>query len=97
MGALLELRRQPPELIFRADLRIQLIVVDDVVAVLAAGAGFQDGRGIAVADAELPKIGNQLARVFEAKIFVELQPVGGKRNRPLLLTGQPVKAFTQLN
>ena len=67
------------ELLFSSDLRIQLVVVGDVVAVHTARARFQDGRGIAVRDAEALQVRDQPARVFEAKPTVKLQPICGER------------------
>ncbi len=42
-----------PEFVLRSNLRIQLRVIDDVVAVLTAGARLQDWRRVTVRDAQL--------------------------------------------
>ena len=60
----------------RADLRVQPVVIDDVVAMSRAGARFHQRRGIDVADAEPREIGNQRGGVAEGEALVKLQPVG---------------------
>ena len=90
-AARLEFRDQAPEFFFGSDLGIKLVVIDDVVSVLAAGARLQDGRSVTVADAELPKIRNQPARIFEVKVLIELQPVGRQRYRSALFAARRSK------
>ena len=69
-----------PEIFFAVPISgLSCVVVDDVVAVLAAGARLQDGRRITMRDAQLREIRHQLARVFEAKAMVELQAIGRER------------------
>ena len=47
-------------------------MVDHIVAVLAAGQRFQDGRGINVAHAELGEIMHERGRVGVAELIVKL-------------------------
>ncbi len=62
-----------------ADLRIDGVVIDHVVAVDAAAAGLQVRRGVGVADAQGVQIVHQLPCVVEGETAMELQPVGGAR------------------
>ena len=55
-------------------------MVGDVVAMGAARPRLEERRQIAVAHAELVEIGNQLGRLAQAEIAVELQPIGRARN-----------------
>ena len=55
-----------------ADLRVQLRVVADVVAVLAARARPEERRGVAIADAEFAQVVDQRLRVPEGEMAVEL-------------------------
>ena len=52
MPARLQRRGQRVEIALGAELGVQPSVVDDVVAVRAAGSGGQDGRRVDVGDAE---------------------------------------------
>src|SRR5579862_904795 len=63
-----------------ADLRIERIVIDDVVAMHATRTSFEAGRDVTVADAKGRKIGNDGARLVESKLAVELQTIGRSRN-----------------
>ena len=65
------------QLFLGADLRVDRVVVDHVVAVRAAGARFEERRRIEMADAKAGEVRHQLDRVLEAEILVELQPVRG--------------------
>src|SRR6185436_6983579 len=67
---------------FGADLRIDLAVVDDVVAVQAARARLEKWRRVDMAHPEPREVRNQSSRVGEAKAFVQLQPVGGDGDAP---------------
>jgi hypothetical protein len=58
-----------------ADLRVEGIVVDDIVAVHAAGPGLEVGRGIDVAHAEALKIWSHAFGIRKGKVFVELQAI----------------------
>ena len=89
----LQLGRQMPEFLLCTELRIDLIVVDDVVSVLAAFARLQDGRRIKMSDTEFLKIRNQPAGMFKMEAVVELQSIRGERYRFALLCGQTIKAF----
>src|SRR6185437_3785395 len=48
----MEFRNQRLKFFFAADLRVEAVVIGDVVAMRAAGAGFQQWRGITVRDPE---------------------------------------------
>jgi hypothetical protein len=61
--------------------RVQMPMVHDVVAMTAARPGLQVGRGIDMADAEPREVGRQRRGISEAEAFVELQAVGGARDR----------------
>ncbi len=63
-----------------ADLGIEGVMVDHVVAVRAAGAGAEVGRAVDMADAERGQVGHDRDRVAEREAGVELQPVGGPRD-----------------
>ena len=51
-------------------------VIDDVVAVRAAGPGLQVGRGIAVGDPQVAQVGHDGRGVAEGEAGVELEAVG---------------------
>src|SRR5690349_2382896 len=55
-------------------------MVDDVVTVCASRASLQPWRRIHVADAEPREVAGEFARVFESKVLVELQAIGGAWN-----------------
>ena len=54
-------------------------VIDDIVAVLAAGPGLQVGRGVAMRDAELGEVRRDAGGIAKREVGVELEPVGGFR------------------
>ena len=60
--------------------RVQAGVVGDVVAVPAAGPRLEQGREVAVADAELVQVGQQCLGLLEGEIAVHLQTVGRPRD-----------------
>ena len=61
------------------ELRVDLVVRDNVVAVHAARTCAQDRRAVHVAHPEARKVRQNLRRVVEGEILVELQPVGRAR------------------
>ena len=65
------------ELGLRAELRVEVVEVDDVVAVGRARPRRGQRRGVEMADAEPGEVGHDLARRREAEARVELQAVGG--------------------
>ena len=67
----------PAQRFLAAEFRIDLVVVDDVVAVRGAGAGFQQRRGVEVADAEAGEVGDQFGAAVEREVAMELQARGG--------------------
>ncbi len=73
------------EFFFGADLRVECVVVGDIVTVRASGPGFQDGRKIAMRNPELIQIGQQPPRIFKTKSCVQLQTVGADGSRLGLL------------
>ena len=64
------------EVLAASDLRVERVVVDDVVAVLAARARLEVRRAVDVADAQAGEVGHELCRLVEAEIAVELQAIG---------------------
>ena len=77
---LLQRRAQPLEAGLAAELGIEPGVIDDVIAVGAALARLQEGRGIEMADAERLQIGHDGGGRVEAEICGQLQAVGRDRN-----------------
>jgi hypothetical protein len=63
-----------------ADLGVESVVVHDVVAVRAAGAGAEVGRAVHVADAECRQVRHDRRGLAEGEAGVQLQAVGGARN-----------------
>ena len=98
MSFCFERRGKPRESLVAAELRVEPVVVDDVVAVRAAGPRLEEGRGVEMRDAELLEVGRQRGGVVEAEGLGELQPVGGERHRgrhqapPLLFSVIPGRA-----
>ena len=64
----------------RADGRAEVVVVDQVVAVRAPGAGAEEGRGVQVADAQVAQVVAQRRRLVEGELGVELHAVRGARD-----------------
>ncbi len=81
------------ELVFAADLGIDLIVVGDVVAVHATGAGLQDGRRVQMRDAKRVQVRDELARVLEPESAMKLQTVCRQRTGAALSRAVAVKTF----
>jgi len=73
-------RGEAPEVLLAADLRIEGVVIDGVVAVAASGPRFQAGRQIAMADAEFGQVRDHLRCLCQREVVVELQAIGGTRD-----------------
>ncbi len=84
-AVILELIYQLLQLFIAADFRIELVVVSNVITMLAAGSGLEDGRGINVRDAQRMQISDKTARILKAKAGVKLQAIRGERLRGALL------------
>ena len=74
-------RAQPLEAGFAAELRIELGVVGDVVAMRAALAGAHEGRRIEMGDAERLQVRHHGSGGVEIEIRRQLQAVGRDRDR----------------
>jgi hypothetical protein len=59
----------------RADLRVQFVVIADVIAVQAPRAGAEKRRRIDMADAQITQIGHQITSLQEGEVLVELKAV----------------------
>ncbi len=68
------------EFLARADLGVEGVVIDNVVAVHASGACAEIGRAIQMADTECGQIGNDAHGVAESEARVELNAIGRSRN-----------------
>ena len=68
------------EIILRAQLRIERHRIDDVVAVRAPLARFQNWRQIEIANSQLGEIRDNTTRVGEGEAGVQLQAVRGAGN-----------------
>jgi hypothetical protein len=90
---ILEFADQFLQLFITADLRIQLVVVSNVIAVRAASPRLKNGRRINVGDAESMQVSGQPSRVLKAKARMELQAIRGKRPGSPLLRRKTVQAF----
>src|SRR5205085_10795149 len=75
-----ERRGQPLERGFAAEFGVERVVIDHVVAVAAAGARLEEGRGVEVTDAQCLEIGNKRGGIVEAEGFRELQAIGRNRD-----------------
>ena len=75
-------RDQPVEGLLAAELGVERAVVDDVVAVLAAGRGLQVGRAVQVRHPEVGEVRHDRGRVVEAEVGGELHAVGADRHGP---------------
>ena len=71
-----QLRREFIKPFLSAKLRIKAVVACDIIAVHAAGAGFENWRGVEVADAKPLEVTHDSLRVGEVEVFVHLRPVG---------------------
>src|SRR5690606_6776591 len=61
---------------FAAQLILETVVVDDVVAVRGSGRRREDRRGVEMADSERPQVGGEVLRLLEAGALPELQAIG---------------------
>ena len=68
------------ERLLATQLRIELVVVADVVAVLAARRGTEGGRGVHIGDAEASEVIHQVGRLREGEAGGKLQTVSRDRN-----------------
>src|SRR5947209_14020593 len=75
--ALAQTARELDERALAARLRVDLRVVNDVVAVRASRARPQHRRRVAVGDAEFAEVFDERACLLEGEVAVELEPVGG--------------------
>ena len=91
----LERGTHPRKAFGTAEFGIELLMVDDVVAMRAARPRFQEWRRIEVGDAELFEIGNQRGGIVESKILRQLQTIGrewdfrGHHARPMASVDRP--------
>ena len=65
------------ELIQGAQFRVEHCMIHNVIAVGAARPGFEDGRQVGVADAQIGQIGHQVQGVGKGEVGIELQAIGG--------------------
>ena len=68
------------EVLDSSDFRIEYIVIDDVVAMHASRASPEVRGRIAMGNAKLSQVGDQLRCLLKSEIAIELQPVGCQRN-----------------
>ena len=71
---------QARESVLAAELRIERAVIDDVIAVQAAGTGFQKRRRVEMRDAERFQIRHDARGIVEAEVLAQLQAIGGERH-----------------
>ncbi len=64
------------ELLRGTHFRVEVVVIDDVVAVRAAGAGLEKRRAVEVRDAQRGEVRDDLARLVEGEPLVKLDAVG---------------------
>ncbi len=75
--------RQPRGMfVGRADLGVQHAMIGDVVAVGTAGGGLEIGRGVAVRDSQVGKVGDDGQCITEPEAGVKLDTVSGLRHSP---------------
>src|SRR6266853_3055923 len=67
------------EIFRRANLRIEGVVVDDIVPVHTAGTSLKAGGNITVADADVRKIGNDFGRLIKCEVAIQLKAVSCHR------------------
>ena len=63
-----------------AELRIEPVVTSEIIPVHASRPGFENGRRVQVADAQLLEVAHDGLRVREREAFVHLHPIGGDRD-----------------
>ncbi len=76
----LQLRRELGKALRSAQFWIEAIVARHVIAVRAVRAGFKDGRGVEVPDAQLLEVPGYGLGVGKGEVFVHLHPVGRNRD-----------------
>ena len=75
-------RDEPVEALPAAARLVDVRVVDGVVTVVAALGRAQQGRGVGVRHPEVGQVTGHLGGVLQPEPGVDLQPVGGRRDRP---------------
>ena len=65
------------EIFLAAELGIEPVMVDDIVAVGRAGARLHDWRGVDMADPKLGNVGDEVGSVAKRETPMKLQPIGG--------------------
>src|SRR5260221_1436337 len=68
------------KILLGAESRIQLVMINDVIAVIGSSAGAIEWRTINVADPELGQVRTNLRRILEREVAAELQPVSCRWN-----------------
>jgi hypothetical protein len=63
------------EVAARAELGVERPVIDDVVAVAAAGPGTEPRRGVQPADAQVDEVVDDAGGIAESEAGLQLQPV----------------------
>ena len=70
----------PRKAFVAAELGIELLVIDDVVAVRAAWPRFQERRRVEVRDAEFLEVGYEHCGIVETEILRQLKAIGRERD-----------------
>jgi hypothetical protein len=78
---LLEITRKLFEFGSASEFRIYLFETAGVITVAAAGTGGRDRRNVAMGDAEIVEVADDLVGIVEGEITVELEAVGGGGTR----------------
>ncbi len=86
--------RKPVEALAPAKRRIDLIVVDDVIAMSGAGRGGEDRRCVEMADAEIAQMRHDRDRRVEIRPVTELQAIGRRGQFPHLGRSSRIAAAT---
>src|SRR6185437_15671521 len=75
-----QLRHEAVEFLAAADLRVEGVVIDDVITVGAARARPEVGGAVDVTDAKRREVGDDRGQVLESESSVELYAVRGAGN-----------------
>ena len=78
---LLERGGQAGKAVLPAELGIEPVMIDDIIAMRASRPSFQEWRGIKMRNSQFLEIGNERGRLLKVEIFSQLDAIRRARDR----------------